>query len=140
MDTATDTNMDLDMGVAVSREEVMASIEQEGNTAAHDAISSLPRKLPVQLQRERNRTSSRQTSTAADAKADVAASKETKNSTDVSAAGLVKSEKAQEKKRVGDEFDDIFRALDKSSSNKKAPKKKKRKKGDEFDDIFGGLS
>ncbi|KAK3301563.1 uncharacterized protein B0T15DRAFT_316248 [Chaetomium strumarium] len=135
-DAAIRTGVDVDMGVAVSREEVLASIEQNEKTKAC-AMSSLPSKPSVQLRRE-TAAAGRQTSTAAEAGTDKAVSKETNNSTDVSIECL-KSKKTKEKKRAGDEFDDIFGALDKSSSNK-APKKKKRKKGDEFDDIFGGLS
>ncbi|KAK0623215.1 hypothetical protein B0T14DRAFT_515596 [Immersiella caudata] len=43
--------------------------------------------------------------------------------------------KKKKKASEGDEFDDIFGGLEKTS---KRPKKK-RKKGDEFDDIFNGL-
>ncbi|KAK4242430.1 ribonuclease MRP protein subunit rmp1 [Achaetomium macrosporum] len=139
-DTAThmDMEMDVDMGVAVSREEIMASIEQDEQTAAR-AISPQRENLAVQAQTERDATS-HQTSTTAGIKTDEAATKGTNNSsTSASAAGLAKPKKAKkERKREGDEFDDIFGSLDKSSS-KKPPKKRKRKRGDEFDDIFGGL-
>ena len=46
--------------------------------------------------------------------------------------------KQRKKKARGDEFDDIFGALESKPPAKRA-KKKKKAKGDEFDDIFGGL-
>lgn len=44
----------------------------------------------------------------------------------------------KKKKARGDEFDDIFGALEGNPPAKRV-KKKKKAKGDEFDDIFGGL-
>lgn len=137
----------VDTGVAVSRDEVMRSIEQAEAAPDMDldlnptlntpeaipwpqaagrgagARSEPPprhRALSVAVQEEIRKESSSPGPTEAN-----------------SGLGRLKKEK---KKKRADEFDDIFGALDKDrSSSSSKPKKKKRKKDDEFDDIFGGL-
>jgi hypothetical protein len=52
--------------------------------------------------------------------------------------GKVAVVEQKKKKARGDEFDDIFGALETKPPAKRA-KKKRKVKGDEFDDIFGGL-
>ncbi|KAL2189028.1 hypothetical protein L209DRAFT_752201 [Thermothelomyces heterothallicus CBS 203.75] len=137
--------MDVDVGVAVSREEVMASIERDagprtststptpritsGSDHTDPAGKAHPRSasLPINTLPTHRISHSSETPTAKTEPA----SKE--SSTNPEPAAIKPKKKKAGK---GDEFDDIFGGLD---SNSKKPKKKKRKRGDEFDDIFSGL-
>ncbi|KAL2141167.1 hypothetical protein VTI28DRAFT_2751 [Corynascus sepedonium] len=142
-DQGSDTAMDIDVGVAVSREEVMASIErdQSPKISASTPVPRLPSSsgptgsagqaytrsisLPINPPTHQNSLASQGLAT------------RTEPASKRSSVNPVPETKPKKKKtRKGDEFDDIFGELDGKS---KKPKKKKRKKGDEFDDIFGGL-
>ncbi|KAK4153730.1 ribonuclease MRP protein subunit rmp1 [Chaetomidium leptoderma] len=129
--------MDTDMGVAVSREEILLSIERDPTpristtTPVPTPISAQthPRSISLPI----NPPSKKKPTAAATAKTEPP-SKESSPAEPVIKVTTTKRKKI----KTGDEFDDIFGSLDGKSSSKK-PKKKKRKKGDEFDDIFGGL-
>ncbi len=150
-----DTDMEpptSDMGVAVSRDEIMASIERDPTTSSTPTQPQQPHpsrstSLPTRHVREL---------ATAEARGGV---KTEPGSKQPSLTPGLPPAKPPKKKKRGDEFDDIFGSLDTSTkqtnpasskdpssadmANSEKPKKKKARTGpalgDEFDSIFGSL-
>jgi hypothetical protein len=133
-----DLDGDTDMGVAVSRDEIILLSIERGTSAG-----STPAPAPTSAQKEPTGfTSSKLTAgpssgSISEPPVEVGNQETRKDSPSIGPPVIEKRMKKRLKGGGGDEFDDIFSALDKDKVKK--PKKKKRKKGDEFDDIFGGL-
>jgi hypothetical protein len=139
LDQTTDT--DMDMGVPISRESILASIEQDAPAKPSTSTSaSVPTRTPhsraISLPLNNHPKTKPSVKTALQDKTEPA-SKETSltPATTAAATETPALPKPKKKKARTDEFDDIFGSFD----DAKKPKKKKRKKVDEFDDIFGGL-
>ncbi|GAB1320761.1 hypothetical protein MFIFM68171_10971 [Madurella fahalii] len=142
-----DPDGDADMGVAVSRDDViLQSIEQAATARSISApvlAQSQTQSPAPDLAKATN--ASREPATPhprSGTESELPLPKPTTSTAETETGsgipGLAGGRKPKKKKApTGDEFDDIFGSLDKDKGKK--PKKKKRKKGDEFDDIFGGL-
>ena len=142
-----------DMGVAVSRDEIMASIERDPTaprtTSSTPAQPQQPRSTSLPTRRVRELIT-------AQTRGGVKTEPASKQS---SLTPSLPPAKPPKKKKRGDEFDDIFGSLDTSTkptnpassknpssadmANSEKPKKKKARAGpadgDEFDSIFGSL-
>ncbi|KAL2133677.1 hypothetical protein VTI74DRAFT_1905 [Chaetomium olivicolor] len=132
-----DTDMAMDVGLPVSREEILLSTEPAAETATSTPASALtPSHTPISTALpDRSSKEGRGISTSQPPAATVARTESEPASKDRSAApGMEKPLKRKKKKRGGDEFGEIFGSLDDGESKKS---KKKKTGGNEVDDIFG---